>query len=218
MFLGHFGVALAAKKAAPKTSLAVLVAAGECLDLLWPVLLLTGVEHVRVVKGITAVTPFDFYDYPISHSLATALLWGALAAALYFALTRYARGAWIIAGLVPSHWVLDWLVHRPDMPLWPGNSPKFGCGVWNSWPLTLALEFLFFGVGLFLYARSTRPTNKLGRYLIWLWGAVLVGSWVSTITGEPPSESAIAWLSLSLWLLVAWAGWADANRSLGRDG
>ena len=213
MFLGHFGVALAAKKAAPKTSLAMLVAAGECLDLLWPVLLLADVEHVRVVKGITAVTPFDFYDYPISHSLVTSLVWGALAAGLYFAFTRYARGAWTIAALVPSHWVMDWLVHRPDMPLWPGNSPKFGLGLWNSWPLTLAAEFLVFGVGLLVYGRCTRPMNRLGRYLIWLWATVLVGSWVSTIAGEPPSSSAIAWLSLSIWLLVAWAGWADANRS-----
>ena len=213
MFLGHFGVALAAKKVAPKTSLGVLVAAGECLDLMWPVLLLSNVEHVRVVKGITAVTPFDFYDYPISHSLLTSLIWGALAAAVYFLITRYARGAWMIAALVPSHWVLDWMAHRPDMPLWPGNSPKFGLGIWNSWPLTLAVEFLIFGVGLFLYVRGTRPKNRLGQYLIWLWAAVLAGSWVSTITGEPPSASAIAWLSLSIWLLVAWAGWADANRT-----
>jgi hypothetical protein len=213
MFLGHFGIALAAKKAAPKTSLAVLVAAGECLDLIWPVLLILGVEHVRVVKGITAVTPFDFYDYPISHSLLTALIWGGLAAALYFAFTRYTRGAWLIAALVPSHWVLDWLVHRPDMPLWPGHSPKFGLGIWNSWPLTLAAEFAIFGVGLFLYLSSTRSKNRLGRYLIWLWAAVLVGSWLSTITSEPPSASAIAWLTLSLWLLVAWAGWADSNRT-----
>ncbi len=180
---------------------------------MWPVFLLTGIEHVRVVKGITAVTPFDFYDYPISHSLVTALVWGALAAALYFAFTRYARGAWIIAALVPSHWVLDWLVHRPDMPLWPGNSPKFGLGIWNSWPLTLFVEFFVFGAGLFLYAGNTRPRNSLGRYLIWLWAAVLVGSWLSTITGEPPHPTSIAWLSLSIWLLVAWAGWADANRT-----
>jgi hypothetical protein len=212
MFLGHFGVALAAKKVAPRTSLAVLIAAGECLDLLWPVLLLADVEHVRVVKGITAVTPFDFYDYPVSHSLVTSLVWGALAAGMYFLFTRYARGAWIIAALVPSHWVLDWLVHRPDMPLWPGNSPKFGLGIWNSWPLTFAVEFLTFGVGLFLYARNTRPENRLGRYSIWLWAAVLAGSWVSTIFSEPPSASAIAWLSLSIWILVAWAGSADANR------
>ena len=158
------------------------------------------------------MTPFDFYDYPISHSLVTSLGWGALAAALYFLFTRYARGAWMIAALVPSHWVLDWLVHRPDMPLWPGNSPTFGLGIWNSWPLTFTVEFLVFGAGLFSYVRGTVPGNRLGRYLIWIWAAVLVGSWVSTITGEPPSSSAIAWLSLSIWILVAWAGWADANR------
>lgn len=213
MFLGHFAVALATKRIAPKTSLAVLVAAGECLDLLWPVLLLAGVEHVRVAPGITAVTPFDFYDYPISHSLVTALVWGALAGAVYFALTRYARGAWAIAALVPSHWFLDWAVHRPDMPLWPGNSPKFGLGIWDSWPLTVAIEFLLFGAGLLSYTRSTRPANALGRYLIWTWALLLAASWLGTITGAPPSATAVAWLSLSLWLLVGFAGWADSNRT-----
>lgn len=211
MFLGHFGVALAAKKLAPKTSLAVLVAAGEALDLIWPVLLLTGTEHVRIAPGITAVTPFDFYDYPYSHSLAMAVLWGVLAAALYYAVTRKKRGTQMIALLVPSHWVLDWLVHRPDMPLWPGSA-TYGLGLWNFWPATLLLEFGFLGGGLWVYLQATRAESAKGRYLILGWAAFLALMWASSFGGLPPSVPVVAWMTLSLWLVVAWAGWADAHR------
>ena len=95
MFIGHFGVALAAKKVAPRTSLGSLFLATQFADLLWPILLLFGIEHVRIAPGITAVSPFDFYDYPISHSLVTLSAWALLVGLGYLAITKYARGAWI---------------------------------------------------------------------------------------------------------------------------
>src|ERR1700756_4973810 len=114
MFIGHFGVALAAKKWAPRTSLGTLFFAAEFLDLLWPILLLLGLEHLRIVPGITKMQPFDFHDYPISHSLVTTILWGAIVGTLYFVIRRHHTGALAVGALVVSHWLLDFVVHRPD--------------------------------------------------------------------------------------------------------
>ena len=119
MFIGHFGVAFAAKRLAPRTSLGWMVLAAQFLDFLWPIFLLLGMEHVRVVPGITKVQPLDFYDYPFSHSLTMALRWGLALALVYYLLRRYVRGAWVLVVLVVSHWVLDYVSHRPDLPRRP---------------------------------------------------------------------------------------------------
>ena len=101
MFIGHFGVALAAKKLAPRTSLGTLFFAAQFLDLLWPIFLLLGVEHVRIAPGITRMTPFDFYDYPISHSLVTAAGWSLLVGGIYYAARhRFADAS--VVGFTPS--------------------------------------------------------------------------------------------------------------------
>jgi hypothetical protein len=92
MFLGHFGVGFGAKRFAPRASLGTLFLAALFADLLWPTLLLLGVERVRIAPGITRVTPLDFVSYPISHSLALIALWGLVFAALYWAARRYASG------------------------------------------------------------------------------------------------------------------------------
>jgi membrane-bound metal-dependent hydrolase YbcI (DUF457 family) len=134
MFIGHFGVALAGKRAAPKTSLGTLILAAQFLDLLWPVFLLLGIEHVEIAPGITRVSAMNFTDYPISHSLLMALVWSALVGGVYYGLRRDRRAAWVVAALVLSHWVLDFIVHRPDLPLWPGGQARAGLGLWNSWP------------------------------------------------------------------------------------
>src|SRR5437899_11326482 len=99
MFIGHFGLGLAAKRLAPRTSLGTLFFAAQFLDLIWPIFLLLGLEHVRFAPGITAVSPLDFYDYPISHSLATALVWSAATGIIYFFFRRY-RPAASLAGVL----------------------------------------------------------------------------------------------------------------------
>src|SRR5690349_8380809 len=132
MFIGHFGVALAAKKVTPPTSLGSLFFAAQFLDLLWPVFLLLGWEHVHIAPGITRMTPMDFYDYPLTHSLAMAAVWSLAVGAGYYVIRKNRRRAWVMGLVVASHWMLDVVVHRPDLPLWPGG-PKVGLGLWNSW-------------------------------------------------------------------------------------
>src|ERR1041385_2276886 len=131
MFVGHFGLALAAKRIAPKASLCALVFSTEFVDLLWPICLVVGIRHVSIAPGITRLTPLDFTDYPITHSLLMGIVWALVVGGIYFLLRRYARGAWIIAIGVLSHWILDWLTHRPDLALYPGSSVKYGLGLWN---------------------------------------------------------------------------------------
>lgn len=213
MFIGHFGVALAAKRVAPRTSLGTLIFAAQFLDLLWPILLLLGIEHVAIAPGITKVSPFDFTDYPISHSLLMVLLWSVLVGGAYFALRRYARGAWIVAFAVLSHWVLDFIVHRPDLPLRPGGLLRAGLGLWSSWPASIAVELVFFGLGLWAYLRCTRARDNIGRYGFWSLMALLVLGWVSSLLAGAPSDvTSLAWGGMTMWLTVPWGGWADRHR------
>lgn len=215
VFIGHFGVALAGKRAAPKTSLGTLILAAQFLDLLWPVFLLLGIEHVEFAPGITRVSPMNFTDYPISHSLLMAVVWAVLVGVIYYGLRRDRRAAWIVAALVLSHWVLDFVVHRPDLPLWPGGQARVGLGLWNSWPEALSAEALVFGAGLWLYVSTTRPKDIVGVYGFWaLMAFLLLGYVASLFAGVPPSPKALAWGALTMWLIVPWAWWADKHREL----
>lgn len=212
MFIGHFGVAIAAKRFAPRTSLAAMVFAAEFLDLLWPILLLAGFEHVRVVPGITKVQPLDFYDYPFSHSLTMVLCWAAAVALIYYLARHYVRGAWVLAILVVSHWVLDFVSHRPDMPLWPGG-PKLGLGLWNSWMASILVEVVLFGGAIWLYLKHTRARDRVGIWAFWSLVALLSLGWVAALLAPPPPDvHQLAVGSLSLWITVPWAAWADAHR------
>src|SRR5256885_1119819 len=139
MFIGHNAIGFASKRLAPRTSLFWLMAAPMFLDLIWPIFLLLGIEHVRIQPGATHLTPLDFYDYPWSHSLAMSIAWGVVFAGLYFAFTRYGRGAIVLFFGVVSHWVLDFITHRPDLPLWPGG-PKYGLGLWNKPGIEIVIE------------------------------------------------------------------------------
>jgi len=218
MFIGHFGAAMAAKRLAPKTSLGTLVFAADFLDLLWPILLLLNVEHVHAAPGITRMSPLDFTDYPISHSMIMALVWSLLVGGAYGAIRRYGRGAVIVGLAVFSHWVLDLIVHRPDLPLWLRGGTRVGLGLWNSVIGTLAVEVLCFGGGLWIYARLSRPVDKIGTYAFWSFvGFVLLGWIISIFAGAPPSTAGIGWGALSLWLLVPWAGWGDHHRESPED-
>jgi hypothetical protein len=206
MFIGHFGVALAVKKVAPRTSLGSLILAAEFLDLLWPIFLLCGIEHVEIVPGITKVSPFDFTDYPISHSLVMVFVWSALLGGIYYAFKRYWRGAWILAGAVTSHWILDFIVHRPDLPLRPGGETRLGLGLWNSWPASITVEILFFGAGVWIYLSSTHARDNVGRYGLWSMIGLLFFGWITTLfAGVPPDVRSVAWGALTMWLTVPWA-------------
>jgi hypothetical protein len=212
MFIGHFGMAIAAKRVSPRTSLATLIFAAEFLDLIWPIFLLLGFEHVRVVPGITKVQALDFYDYPLSHSLTMVLCWAAAVGLVYYLVRHSARGSWVLAGLVVSHWVLDFISHRPDMPLWPGG-PKVGLGLWNSWPASISVEVLLFGGAIWLYLRATRAKDRVGVWAFWSLVALLSLGWVTALLAPPPPDvHQLAIGSLSLWVAVPWAAWADTHR------
>lgn len=217
MFIGHFGIGFAAKKAAPQASLGTLLLAAQFIDLLWPSLLMLGVERVRIVPGITAVTPLDFEHYPFSHSLMAVVGWGILLGLLYLFSHRgqagARRGALVIAALVLSHWLLDALVHRPDLPLYPG-SPLVGLGLWHSLPLSLAVEVPLFAVGSWLYTRATVADDAIGSWALWTLLVFLALIHLGNLFGAaPPSVEAIAWVAQLQWLLVAWGYWVDSHRS-----
>jgi membrane-bound metal-dependent hydrolase YbcI (DUF457 family) len=213
MFLGHYGIAFAARRAAPGTSLGTTAFAAQFLDELWPVLLLLGVERVRIVPGLMAASPLDFVSYPISHSLLTAVGWGLLLGALYLALRRDGRGAWVVGASVVSHWLLDAPMHRPDLPLWPGSGTLVGGGLWNSVTATVALEMACFAPGLALYVRGTRARDRVGSWGLWSMVAVLTTIFLGGLTGAPPpNERALAVSALGLWLFVPWSWWVDRHR------
>lgn len=214
MFIGHLGLALAAKRTAPRASLGTLGAAAEWLDLVWPVLLLLGVERVRIAPGITAFSPLDFEHYPWTHSLAMTAAWAAALGLAYRARTGYARGAWAVAALVASHWVLDALVHRPDLPLAPGTATRVGLGLWGSAAGTIAVEGAIFVAGLWSYLGCTRPLDRKGSSGLWALVAFLLLAYAGNVLGgPPPGAQAIGWVGLSTWLLVLWLAWVDRNRT-----
>lgn len=213
MFIGHFGVGLGAKAADKKVSLGTLFLAVQFVDLLWPTLLLLGLERVEIAPGITKLTPLDFVSYPISHSLLLVCGWGFLFGLIYWLVQKNRQGAVILGLCVVSHWVLDLIVHRPDLPLYPGASPHVGLGLWNSLAGTLLVEGCIFIVGLVLYLRVTRAKNRAGRYGLWGLVGFLVLVYLGNLFGPPPqSTTAIAWVGHLQWLLVIWAYWVDRNR------
>jgi hypothetical protein len=213
VFIGHFGVALAAKKAAPRTSLGTLVMAAQFADLLWPIFLLLGVEQVAIAPGNTAVTPLDFVSYPFSHSLVVDVGWASLLAGVYRLVRHDSRGALCLWFVVMSHWALDALTHRPDLPLYPGSSTYLGLGLWNSRAGTILVEGAIFAFGSRLYVRAARRRDRVGIIAFWSFIAALVLIYLANLFGAPPpSVKAIAIASLGLWLFVAWAYWLDRHR------
>lgn len=213
MFVGHFAAGFGAKAIHPKASLGTLFFAAQFVDLLWPFLLLIGMEHVEIAPGITEVTPLDFVSYPISHSLAAVLAWAIVVGGFYGAARRSLRGAAVIGLLVVSHWVLDAIVHRPDLRLYPGSSTLVGFGLWNSVAATLAVELGLLAIGLGFYLRVTAATDRIGSLALWgLVAFLLVISAANMFGPPPPTESAIAWAGHLQWLLVVWAFWVDRHR------
>ena len=215
MFLGHFALGFAAKSAAPRVSLGTLFLAAQFIDLLWPTFLFMGLERVRIEPGATAVVPLVFEHYPYTHSLLAVLGWAVLIGGLHFLLMRDRRSAIVLGLLVLSHWVLDLLVHKPDLQILPWSNTVVGLRLWMSLTLTLALEVPLFMLGVWLYARNTRAGDADG-----LWGLVglvlfLFVVYAGNVLGSPPpSVTAIAWIGQLQWLLVLLGYWVDRHRRL----
>ena len=211
MFIGHFALGFAAKRAVPRVSLATLFAAATFADLLWPLLVAAGVEQVRIVPGITVMTPFDFVSYPYSHSLLMLVVWGVLFGWISARVVPGRRVFGIVFGLVVSHWLLDYMTHRPDMPLYPGGS-KFGLSLWNYPTGEHVIEIAMYVIGAWIYSRATRARDGVGR-----WGllslAVLLLILFLANSAPPPSVTALWVVSLAGGTLtLVWSYWADRHR------
>lgn len=212
MFLGHFGVALGAKRASPHTSLGVLFVAAQLPDLLWPIFLALGWERVAVQPGNTAFTPLAFLSYPLSHSLLMVIVWAVAAGIAYAVWRRDPWGALVIGLLVLSHWLLDALSHKPDLPLYPGG-PLVGAGLWHSVPATLAVEGGIFLAGLAVYLRATVARDGIGKSGLFLLVALLVLIYVGSVVGPPPPNvRAVIISGFAAWLFPFWAWWVDTHR------
>lgn len=213
LFIGHFALGFAARRALPRVSLGTAFFAAQFVDLLWPTLLLLGVETVRIAPGATVVTPLVFEHYPVTHSLLAVLLWAAAFAAVHWTWRRNARAALVLGVLVLSHWVLDALVHIPDLPLVPGGDARVGLGLWQSRAATLLVEVPLFIAGVWLYTRGTRPLDAAGRWGLVGLVALLAVIQAANVFGPPPPDvNALAWAGHAQWLLVLWAWWVDRHR------
>jgi membrane-bound metal-dependent hydrolase YbcI (DUF457 family) len=213
VFVGHLAVGLAAKHRAPAVSLGWFIAAVTLLDLIWPILVILGVETVSIVPGATAFTPLIFDSYPWTHSLVMSVVWGLV----FVAIARW-RGvptsiAPLLVMLVVSHWVLDFISHAPDMPLWPGNSPRLGLGLWNSIPLTLLIEGAIWLAGIAIYVLTKAARGERPRWPFWSLIGLCTVMWItSPYQSPPPSVRALGWFALIGWIVVPWAAWADRPR------
>jgi hypothetical protein len=211
MFVGHYGVSFAARRLEPTVSLWVLFLAVQFLDVLWAPLVLLGIEKVNIVPGFTASNPLDLYYMPYTHSLLAALIWsiaGGLAYQLVAKPVR-ARAAVIVALAIFSHWVLDFVVHRPDLPLY-GNSEKVGLGLWNLPALAFGLEaaLLFGGIWMCMKSRLARPAAVIGFALFML----AIQAYV--FFGPPPSsDRSAAVTALAAYALFAGIIWWLEDRN-----
>jgi len=212
MFIGHYGVALAAKKLAPRTSLGTLFLAAVLIDLIWPTLLLVGVERARIDTTLAGVTPIVFSHYPWTHSLLAVAGWAVLFGIVHFARARARRVALVLAALVLSHWCLDAIVHRPDLLLMPNGHWSIGFGLWRSAIATLVVELGIFAFGVLLYLRATAGARR-GPLAVLL--ALLVVIYLGNLFGPPPpSIEAIAWVGQAQWLIVIAGYLIDRGRGM----
>jgi len=213
MFLGHFGAGFAGKKFSKSASLGTYFMAAQWIDLVWPILILLGIERVEIQPSASAVTPLNFSYYPFTHSLIGVLVWGILFGLVYYFIKKNLKVSIILGLLVISHWFLDLIVHIPDLPIFPGEGIKVGLGLWNNFMGTVILEILIFGIGAYLYLSATKSKNKIGTYSFIGLVVFLILIYVVNLLGPPPdSIEAIGIVGNAQWLIVFWGYWIDKNR------
>ena len=215
MFIGHYALGLASKKVSDTSSLALAFVAVQFLDLIWPIFVLLGIESFQIEEGITKMTPIDFSNYPYSHSLFMAVIWSMLFGVTYFIVTKNRRIAWLLGGLVLSHWILDFIVHRPDLPLTPFGSAKVGLGMWNFPIPEIILELGLFILGLYFYLSAGAHKRKI---VFWSLIGILLIIYLANISGPaPPSQEAVTWSANLMWIFVIWAWWAEKKTKPKKD-
>ncbi len=207
MFIGHYALGLASRKISKLPSLALLFIAAQWLDLIWPIFVLLGIETFHIEIGSTQLTPLSFDFYPYSHSLLTAIVWGLLLGIVYYLFTKNKQGSTLLGALVLSHWVLDFITHRPDLPLSPFSDVKVGLGLWNHSVLAIIIELGLFILGTVLYYRSAKPQKKISFWLLIVFFVVIY--FMNILGPPPPSVQAVAWSANLMWLFVIWAWWIE---------
>jgi len=215
MFIGHYGPAFGAKAALRRIPLWVLFIAVQWMDVWWSIFVLTGVEKVRIVPGFTEASPLDLYYMPYTHGLIGSLAFSALLGVIVALFYRTNRRAvfFVVAVAVFSHWILDLVVHVPDMPLWD-NSDKVGFGLWRWKWISVPLEILVLVVGAWFYARYV-PAKKGGNIWLWLFVIAMAAAEFYNIYAPPPaSDRAMAMTALAAYgALALLAGFVDLTRA-----
>ncbi|MDX1823206.1 MAG: hypothetical protein R3354_00730 [Thiohalomonadales bacterium] len=215
MFIGHYGVSFAAKVLKPTLPLWLLFLAVQLVDVFWAIFVLTGIEKVRIVPGITATNPLDLYYMPYTHGLITSLIWAVgamLVCRLLPGINRWGTAA-VVGIAVFSHWVFDFLVHRPDLPLYD-NTHKVGLGLWNYPVIAFTLEVALLLGGMYFYMKTTKPVRRGGHYGMILFGLFMIAVQLTVFFGAPPtSDVAIAVSALvSYFLFAALVFWLERKR------
>jgi len=214
MFVGHYGVSFAVKSYEKHIPLWLLFIAVQFVDVLWAIFVLTGIEKVRITPGITATNPLDLYYMPYTHSLVAVLLWSGVGFIGYKIIHKGASyAAFLVAVAIFSHWVLDLIVHRPDLPLYD-DTYKVGFSLWNYPALALALEASILFFGIFLYLRGSKAVSSIGKYGMLAFGIILLIVQGIVFFGAPPSSSSAAALTalLSYVVFAGFAYWLDKKR------
>jgi hypothetical protein len=215
MLVGHFAVAFVGKRIEPGLSLGTLVMAAMFADLLWCVFMIAGVEHVKFQAGKGAGNYIAALDVPLSHSLLMDVVWSALFAGIYFLLRRRRFAAFVLFSAVLSHWLLDFISHKPDMSLAPGSSSHFGLGLWTSLPATIIVEGGFWVIAIVIYVRMTKAKGRLGFFVFWIAVLLWTLAWYGNIAGSPPPSDTAAIRSLVFFsLVIGWAYWTNRLRSV----
>jgi hypothetical protein len=216
MFVGHYAASLALKRVETRASLGVLFLAVQFVDILFFPLVLAGIERLNIVENFTQSTHFQLEYMPYTHSFVASLFWSGVAYAFFrWVVVRNNSVALVVALAVMSHWLLDLVVHTPDLPLLSDSSLKLGLGLWNSAVATYALEAILLSAGLWLYLRSTTATSKIGKYGMGIFVILLMLINVMNIFGplQGDSKVALAVTALTAYLLFAAAAfWLDTKR------
>jgi hypothetical protein len=216
MLVGHYSLALIARKVEPRLSLATTMLAAMLADFLWCIFLIAGIEEVRVKPGLTmssgmrAIDALEASRVALSHSLATDIVWAGIFAGVYFFWRRHASGAWILFALVLSHWLLDFVSHPPDMPLAPGIDRYFGLGLWTSFRATLVVEGFMWLLAIMVYVSGMR--SRRSAKLMFFGGAgLLTLVWLGNVLGPPPPNvHIIGFSSLTFFsLTIVWAYFSE---------
>ncbi|OGB24431.1 MAG: hypothetical protein A3I66_10480 [Burkholderiales bacterium RIFCSPLOWO2_02_FULL_57_36] len=213
MLMGHYSSALVAKRIAPSLSLPLLFVSSQLIDFFWGILVLFGIEKLHVIPGFNPSNPLDLYFMPYTHSLPAAIIWSGGAAVLYYLFAKTpvhrVRNALLIGAVVGSHWILDFIVHLPDLPLWY-DSFKVGLGLWNFRYIALALELLLVW-GAIIACRKIAGENHW-RYV--LMAIVMSAVQISTLIMPPPltGTSVVLQLLAAYMALTILGHWASKPR------